>query len=566
MTNKNKIRFVLIMSLVLLLAACAVPETTSSTAVEAGESAVSNPAAITPTTLPTAEIVEVALESEPAADESTLPVSRVPLKDALTELQPQDVFSNFYEITQIPRPSGQPEQIRAFLVAFGEGLGLETIVDQAGNVIIRKPPAPGLKNREGVVLQAHMDMVPQKAQEKAFDFATDPIQAFVDGDYIVTDGTTLGADDGIGMAMILAVLQSETLQAGPVEGLFTVDEETDMSGINGLAADVLQGKTLINLDSEEEGAFTIGSAGGEHASVHFSYAQVPAPADMASYEVVVKGLKGGHSGVDINLGRGHATKILVRLLKEAVESYGLRVASISGGTAGNAIPREAAALVFIAGTQVEPFLSFSKDFEAQVRSELQAVEPDLLIEVTEAAAPQQVMQESIQATLIDALYATPQGVLRMSDAVPGLVETSTNMGITMAQDGQLEVICYPRSSVDSALDDAGQMIASVWELAGQTVAFSDAYGAWTPDPDSPILGHMQQVYEGLYGQKPTVMAVHAGLECGVVAGSYPDMDMISVGPTIENVHSPSERLYIPSVARTLDLLTETLEQMPEEKG
>ena len=278
-----------------------------------------------------------------------------------------------------------------------KGLDCETIVDQAGNVIIRRPPAPGLEKREGVVLQAHMDMVPQKDNEKTFDFTTDPIEAFVDGEYIVTEGTTLGADDGIGMAMIMAVLQSETLQAGPIEGLFTVDEETDMSGINGLAPGVLQGKTLINLDSEEEGTFTIGSAGGEHAEIHFSYAQAQAPEDMVSYQIRVEGLQGGHSGVDINLGRGHATKILVRLLKEAVEPYGLRVASISSGTAGNAIPREAEALVLLAGEQVEPFLKFSKDFEATVRSELQAVEPDLGIVVTEAEAPQQVMEASFQA-------------------------------------------------------------------------------------------------------------------------------------------------------------------------
>ena len=563
MKAQNKIPFVLIMSLALLLAACSAPQMTNSTAVEAGETIGSTAASLAPTKTPLTENTEAAPESPPVSNAPASPMGIVPLEAAFDDLQPQDVFRNFYNITQIPRPSGQMEQIRAFLVAFGEGLGLETIVDQAGNVIIRKPAAAGLENRESVVLQAHMDMVPQKTDEKGFDFAIDPIQAFVDGDYIITDGTTLGADDGIGIAMIMAVLQSETLQMGPVEGLFTVDEETDMSGINGLASDVLQGTTLINLDSEEEGTFTIGSAGGEHASVHFRYEQAPAPVDMVSYEVRVEGLKGGHSGVDINLGRGHATKILVRLLKEAAEPFGLRLASISGGTAGNAIPREASALVFIADAQVAPFLSFAEDFEATLRSELQAVEPDLRVEVKEAEAPQQVMNESFQTILINALYGTPQGVLRMSDVVPGLVETSTNMGIANALDGQLEVICYPRSSVDSALADAGQMIASVWELAGYTVEFSDSYSGWSPDADSPILGLMQEVYKDSYGHEPEIMAVHAGLECGVIGGTYPDMDMISVGPTIENVHSPSESLYIPSVAMVMDLLTATLEQIPE---
>jgi dipeptidase D len=560
MIDRNKIRFVLIMSVTLLLAACSAPDTAVSPAVDAGEAVAPTDVPAIPTEVPSAELVVTIPDSGAEEDQPILLMENMPLAKALPDLQPQDVFSNFYEITQVPRPSGHLDQIRAFLVAFGEGLGLETIVDQAGNVIIRKPAAPGMEDRAGVVLQAHMDMVPQKNNDLVFDFASDPIQAFVDGDYIVSEGTTLGADDGIGMAMIMAILQSETLQAGPIEGLFTVDEETDMSGINGLAPGVLQGTTLINLDSEEEGTFTIGSAGGEHAEVHFGYEQVAAPEDMAAYQVEVKGLKGGHSGVDINLGRGHAIKLLVRLLRETADPFGLRVASMTGGTAGNAIPREAAALVLIPEDQVEPFLSFAGDFESTIRTELQAVEPDLQVEVMEAAAPQQVMEENFQATLLDALYATPQGVIRMSDTVPGLVETSTNMGITTVLDGQVDVISYPRSSVDSELVEVGQMIASVWELAGQSVEISDTYGGWNPNPESPILKHMQNVYESLYGQEPQVSAVHAGLECGVVATTYPDMDMISVGPTIENVHSPAERLFIPSVARTMDLLIATLEE------
>jgi dipeptidase D len=550
MNVQTSIRLALMMSLALLLAACSTPNMAGTAVVDAGESAI----AATSADAYTAGADQVSAAAPSAG--------RIPLGEALDDLQPRDVFTNFYEITQVPRPSGQMDQIRAFVVAFGEGLGLETIVDEAGNVIIRRPAAAGLENHPGVVLQAHMDMVAQKNDGKMFDFATEPIAAYVDGDYIIADGTTLGADDGIGMAMIMAVLQDEALQAGPIEGLFTVDEETTMSGINGLAAGVLQGNTLINLDSEAEGTFTIGSAGGERATVLFSYPQEPAPAGMAAYAVTVTGLKGGHSGVDINLGRGHATKILVRLLTEAGEPYGLRVAALSAGTAGNAIPREAEALVYVPGPQVEPFLQFSEAFDAKVRAELGAVEPDLRVEVTEAATPPGVMASSAQTTLINALYATPQGVLRMSDAVPGLVETSTNMGITSVQDGQGEVSCYLRSSVDSALEDTGQMIASVWELAGNPAAFSDAYGGWAPDPNSPVLALMRDVYVDLYGHEPIVSAVHAGLECGVVATTYPEMDMISIGPTLENVHSPSERLTISSVARVMDLLTATLEQMP----
>lgn len=553
MNTYRWLRSVLLVGLMLVLSACSVPESLGV------------PVDLPQTTGNAEGVADATPEISGELDEgdtSTVPTHSVPLAEEVDSLQPQDVFSNFYEITQIPRPSGHTEAIRAFVVAFGEGLELETIVDEAGNVIIRKPASPGLEHREGVILQAHMDMVPQKTDDKQFDFEADPIPALVQNDYIIADGTTLGADDGIGMAMIMAVLQSDTLELGPIEGLFTVDEETDMSGINGLAPGVLQGTTLINLDSEEEGTFTIGSAGGGHAAVHAGYEQTPVPDGMVGYVVEVNGLQGGHSGVDINLGRGHATKLLVRLLNEATEPFSLRLSSIASGTAGNAIPREATALVWLDKAQTDEFLRFSEEFEATVRSELQAVEPDLRIEVSEAETPADVMEAGFQETLIDALYATPQGVLRMSDAVPGLVETSTNMGITNVQDGHLEMISYPRSSVDSAFTNTTQMIGSVWELAGLDFEVTDVYSGWAPDPNSPILALMQGVYEDLYGHEPVVSAVHAGLECGVLTGTYPDMDMISIGPTIENVHSPSEQLYIPSVARTMDLLTTTLELMP----
>jgi dipeptidase D len=489
--------------------------------------------------------------------------AEIPLQDALGDLEPQDVFQNFYDITQVPRPSGHTDQIRELLVNFGQDLGLETLVDEAGNVIIRKPAAAGLGNRQGVVLQAHMDMVPQKEEGKEFDFATDPIQAVVSGDYLVTEGTTLGADDGIGMAMIMAVLQSQTLQTGPLEGLFTVDEETDMSGADGLKGDVLQGSILINLDSEWDGVFLIGAAGGGHVNVTSSYPQVPAPAELAPYQVKVQGLKGGHSGLNINLGRGHAVKLLVRLLKGAVEPYELRLASLSGGTAGNAIPREATAVVLLPDMQVEAFTEYVQAFEATFKSELSAVEPDLSVELVAVDPPAQVMDEGFQVTLINALYANPQGVMRMSDALPGLVETSNNLGVVTAQEEQLEVVCTPRSSVDSALDDVSQMIASVWELAGYEAAFADYYPGWNPDPESPLLDLMKATYQDLYGQEPEVLAVHAGLECGVIGAKYPGMDMISIGPTLNDVHSPAERLFIPSVDNVMKLLLEVLQNIPE---
>jgi dipeptidase D len=535
-----------------LLAACSTPTAQGAAA----------PTAM-PTSLPAAEVSPPAQPTVSGMNTPSSLATSILLEDALGSLEPKEVFQNFYDITQIPRPSGHMDQIRAFLSDFGKGLGLETTVDQAGNVLIRRPASAGFENRQEVVLQAHMDMVAQVAEGKAFDPVTDPIQAFVNGDYIVADGTTLGADNGIGIAMIMAILQSRTLQAGPLEVLFTADEESDMSGATGLKGDLLKGRTMINLDSEEEGTFTIGSAGGEHANVQSSYPQAPAPADMVSYQVQVRGLTGGHSGLNINLGRGNAIKLLARLLKGAVKPYELRLSSFTGGTAINAIPRDASALVFLPGQQVQAFTEYVQAYEATIKSELAAVEPDLSVGLAAVQPPAQVMDEAFQATLIDALYANPQGVMRMSDAVPGLVETSTNLGIANVQDGQMEVLSCPRSSVDSALVDIGQMIASVWELAGYSAEITGQYSGWNPNPESPIVGLMQLTYEDLYGQEPVVSAVHAGLECGVIGAIYPDMDMISIGPTMSDVHSVSERLYIPSVGKVMDLLSEALKRIPE---
>lgn len=498
--------------------------------------------------------------AEPGASSSASAVL-IPLKDALPDLVPQDVFQNFYDITQIPRPSGQMDQIREFLVEFGEGLSLETVVDEAGNVIIRKPAAAGFENRQGVVLQAHMDMVAQGGSD--YDPATDSIQAYVDGDYIVTQGTTLGADDGIGLALAMTILKDQSLQAGPIEALFTVDEETTLSGADGLSPDTLQGRILINLDNEWEGTFVIGAAGGEHLNVNMPYAQAPAPADMLSYLVKIEGLQGGHSGLDIDKGLGHATKLLVRLMKGAEEPYGLRLASLSGGTAGNAIPREAAALLFLPPDQAEAFTTYARDYEATIQAELAWTEPDLKVTLEAVQPPAQVMDQEFQRTLLNALYGTPQGVTRMSDTVPGLVETSNNLGVATIQDGQMQFLDYARSSVNSELTDIGQMVSSVWELAGYPVEITGWFGAWTPNPASPIVELMQSTYQELFGVEPTISAVHAGLECSTIGSKYPGMDMISIGPSLDKVHSPSEKLYIPSVVKVLDLLIETLEKIPE---
>jgi dipeptidase D len=496
--------------------------------------------------------------------------ARIPLVDALDTLEPQDVWQNFYDLTQIPRPSHHEEQVRGFLVQFGQGLGLETVVDDAGNVIIRKPASPGMENRQGVILQAHMDMVPQKTPESDHDFLTDPIDAYVEGEWVMADGTTLGADDGSGVAIAMAILQSDTLALGPIEALFTVNEEDGMDGASGLPPEgdlrqpgVLQGDTLINLDSEEVGVFTIGSAGGEYLNVQAPYAEAPLPSDVTAYTMTVSGLQGGHSGVDINLGLGHATKLLVRLLDQVVADQGVRVARLSGGTAANAIPREADALVVVPAAQVDAFLQAVQAFEATVQSELAATEPGLTVQATPIELPEVVMDEAAQKTLIAALYGSPQGVLRMSDTVPDLVETSVNMGIVNAADGQLAVTWLSRSSVDSEVVDVRRMLSSVWELAGIEPVPSGTYSGWAPNPDSPILLLMEDVYKNMYGEDPEVSAIHAGLECGTIAAKYPGMDAISIGPTLQKVHTPDERMEIASVKKLNDFLIETLQRISE---
>ena len=504
-------------------------------------------------------VAPVSPAAAPAAtDAPAATAPRMPLQDAVGEMAPQAVWQNFYALTQVPRPSHHEEQVRAFLVDFGRQLGLETIVDPAGNVLIRKPAAPGLEDRPGVVLQAHMDMVPQKTPDSAHDFLVDPIQAYVDAGWVTADGTTLGADDGIGMAMAMAVLQAQTPPLGPLEALFTVNEEDGMDGALGLPPDLLQGRILINLDSETEGEFTIGSAGGEYGSVDTTYAEIVPQADGVAYAVTVGGLKGGHSGIDINRGRGHAIKLLVRFLQSAADVADVQVAQLAGGDAANAITREATAHVVIPAAAQAQFLDNVAAFEATVRAELAAVEPDLAVTAAPVDLPPAVMEPEAQRTLLDALYAMPQGVMRMSDAVPGLVETSTNTGIVAVADGDIGVTMNMRSSVDTELDDLGRMVAAVWDLADMSVAFSGRYAGWNPNPDAPIVVLMQATYADLYGQTPGIVALHAGLECGAISALVPGMDAISIGPTLHDVHTPAERLEIASVEKVYNLVLETL--------
>ena len=499
--------------------------------------------------------------SAPAVS-TKIPPNWVPLKDAVKTMQPYDVWHNFYNLTQVPRPSHHEEKVREYLVQFGKNLGLETLVDGAGNVLIRKPAAKGMEDRKGVILQAHMDMVPQKTADKTHDFLKDPVDAYVDGEWVKADGTTLGADDGIGMAIGMAVLQSQK-PMGTIEVLITVNEEDGMDGALGLKAGLLKGDVLINLDSETEGEFTIGSAGGVNIAVDSAIPEVAAPANTTAYQVMISGLKGGHSGVDINLGRGHATKLMVRLLKESSAQFGARLALLEGGSAGNAIPREATAVIVVPKPKAAEFEQYVNKFADILKNELKTADPDVNVQAKPFELPLKVMDEKSQTSIINALYATPQGVMRMSDDVPGLVETSTNIGIVKAEKGKLEVIQFSRSSVDTELDDLIQMTSSVWELAGMKTTLAGRFSGWKPNPSSPILILMKDIYKNLYKKEPNVIAIHAGLECGTIRAVYPNIDAISIGPTLQDVHTPNEKLNIASVKSLYDLLLETINRIPK---
>lgn len=480
----------------------------------------------------------------------------------IKNLKPTHVWENFYAMTQIPRPSKKEQRIIEFVKNFGEGLGLKTIVDEVGNVIIKKPATKGMENRTGIILQGHLDMVPQKNSDTNHDFEKDPIQPYIDGEWVKARGTTLGADNGMGVAAAMAVLQSKDLVHGPVEVLMTIDEEAGMTGANNLKPGLLDGDILINLDSEDEGELYVGCAGGINANVFYSYSEVPVKGEVKAFKLKISGLKGGHSGLDINLGRGNANKLMVRFLKHSVKEFGLRLASIDGGGMRNAIPREAVALVVVPKEKEKEFLTSQEQFNKLFKKELSITEPDLAFKCEPAAIPSSLIDEKAQNNMILGVYGCPNGVIRMSDSMPGLVETSTNLASVKSENGKIFVQCLLRSSVDSAKEDLAQMVESVFLLADAEVSFSGSYPGWKPDMNSKILKAMQTVYNNKFGKIPEIKAIHAGLECGILGGVYPNFDMISFGPTIRFPHSPDEKVHIESVQKFWDFLVETLKNAP----
>ncbi|MFZ4583147.1 MAG: aminoacyl-histidine dipeptidase [Paludibacter sp.] len=480
----------------------------------------------------------------------------------IRQLEPKALWNHFYSLTQVPRPSGKKEAIGTFLENFGKSLGLETLRDEIGNVLVRKPATAGMENRMAVVLQAHMDMVPQKNSGIAHNFETDPIQAYIDGDWVTAKDTTLGADNGMGISAAMAVLASNDIAHPAIEMFITVDEETGMHGAFGLEPGFLKGDILMNLDSEDEGELYVGCAGGLDANISFAYNEVEIPEGDVAVKVTLKGLKGGHSGVDIHLQRANANKLMFRFLKLAVAECQARLASIEGGSLRNAIPREAFAVLTVPGDAVDDIMDLIDEMETLFVEEFAGVENNISLTAQDVALPSGLIPEEIQDDLINGVTACFNGVYRFIPELPTVVETSNNLAIIKSDGKSIELRSLLRSSVDSRKDELASIIESNFALAGAKVEFVGGYPGWKPNLDSPILKAMLKIYEDKYGKTPKIMIIHAGLECGILGTHYPNMDMISFGPTIRYPHSPDEKVNIATVQLFWDYLVETLKNTP----
>lgn len=481
----------------------------------------------------------------------------------IKKLQPEGLWSHFADICDIPHPSHHEEKIRNYVIEFAKAQKLEYIVDEGLNILIRKPATKGFENRKTIVLQAHLDMVPQKNSDKEFDFEKDGLEIYIDGDWVTANGTTLGADNGIGASAMMAILADKSLKHGPIEALFTATEETGMDGAFKLRPDMLKGEILINLDSETEGELYVGCAGGLDLSATMKYeTEAINKADFAGYRLEIKGLKGGHSGMEIVLERANANKLFARFMRNFQEKIGILLCDIDGGGLRNAIPREAFATVVVFKQNEKAFLNAVKKFEKLYIEEFKGIEDSISFKAIPVKTPSKAINFLDQANLIDAVFACPNGIARMSQSMHGLVQTSSNLARVVSERGYFKILCLLRSSVNSEKEDLSLQIRTVFELTGATVKLSGSYNGWNPNMDSPILKAMSGCYKKLYGKEPKVMAIHAGLECGIIGGKYPNMDMISCGPTICYPHSPDEKVNIASVAKFWDFLCYTLENAP----
>ncbi|GET45905.1 aminoacyl-histidine dipeptidase [Capnocytophaga felis] len=480
----------------------------------------------------------------------------------IRKLEPQALWESFSDLNAVPRPSKKEEKVIAFMMDFGKKLGLETIKDDVGNVIIRKPATNGMENRKTIVLQSHLDMVHQKNNDTVFDFDTEGIKMKIEGDWVKAEGTTLGADNGIGVAAIMAILQSTDIAHPAIEALFTIDEETGMTGAMGLKGGLLKGDILLNLDTEEDDEIDIGCAGGVDVTAFREYDEEETPQDVVAYKIAVKGLQGGHSGMDIHKGFGNANKIMNRLLFDGFENFGLRIAEINGGGLRNAIPRESVAIVVVDKVQNEAFQFEFKQLTEVIKHELQVTEPNLSITLEDVNLPDSVMELGVQEGVLRSIYTAHNGVYAMSKSISDLVETSNNIARVIVKNGEIKIHCLTRSSVESAKFDLANALRSAFELSGFEVEFTGSYPGWEPNVNASILKVLKEQYEKLFGEKPNVVACHAGLECGILGQNYPNMEMISFGPTIKGAHSPDEKVNIKSVQKFWKYLLEILKNTP----
>ncbi|ARV06267.1 cytosol nonspecific dipeptidase [Polaribacter sp. SA4-10] len=481
----------------------------------------------------------------------------------IRNLEPKAVWNHFSDLNAVPRPSKKEERVIDFMVDFGKKLNLETFVDKVGNVIIKKPATSGLENRKTVVMQSHLDMVHQKNTATVFDFDSEGIKMLIEGDWVTADGTTLGADNGLGVATIMAVLSSSEIEHPNLEALFTIDEETGMTGAMGLEGGILKGDILLNLDTEEDDEIGIGCAGGVDVTAKRTYSEENTPENTIAFSISVKGLNGGHSGMDIHKGLGNANKIMNRLLLDGFENFGLRISEINGGSLRNAIPRESAASVVIDSISKDPFLFETTTVINNIKEEFSTLEPHLSIDIEEISSPDKVMDLGVQEGLIKSIYAALNGVYRMSPDIKDLVETSNNIARVIVKDGAIKIGCLTRSSSETNKYDLANSLRAAFELSGFEVELSGNYPGWQPNVNSEILDSVSKLYEKLHGEKAHVAACHAGLECGILGQNYPEMDMVSIGPTILGAHSPDERTSISSTQKFWKFLLEILKDIPK---
>ena len=481
----------------------------------------------------------------------------------IQNLNPQCIWKNFYALTQVPRPSGHLEKVQKFLLDFAASVGVEAFIDPAQNVVMRKPATPGMENRKGVILQAHMDMVPQKTPDSPHNFETDPIQPWIDGDWVKATNTTLGADNGLGVASIMAIMEAKDLKHGPLEALITADEETGMFGANALPAGELNGEILLNLDSEHWGKFVIGSAGGIDVTATLDYEEVATdPADVA-LKVTLQGLRGGHSGLEIHEGRANANKQMVRFVMEAIEECSARLASWHGGNMRNAIPFKAEVIITVPKENVAPVKELVAEWKALIADEFKGIETGVDMSVEEVALPEKQVPVEIQDNLVNAIYGCHDGVVRMIPSYPAVVETSSNLAIIDIESGHAAMKILARSSREDMKDYIVRTLDGCFSMAGMRVETAGSYGGWDPNPESPLLHLLLKIYKEQNGEEGIIQVDHAGLECSIILGKYPHLDVVSLGPTMKSPHTTTERAYIPSVAPFWALLKQALEEMPE---